>query len=218
MPLYEFQCPDCGTRFEKLVRATTAQGGIACPSCRSTQVERQFSTFATNYSAGRPVRRSRAAEDSVQQAVGLPQRNGAGVSIPANKSNVPDNCDALTPSCVPSLPRSPRGRGNLSVSKMACDRTHRDDRWWRRTSPALRVPDNGGKGSLPRPSVEWRKAKQGQERDGESSVGGATALPDNIPYSVTDPTTAATVSNVAMWWHYRARIRWLRVCTYSENR
>ncbi len=46
MPLYEFQCPDCGTRFEKLVRAT-AQESIACPSCRSAQVERQFSAFAS---------------------------------------------------------------------------------------------------------------------------------------------------------------------------
>lgn len=46
MPLYEFQCPECGTRFEKLVRATT-QEGIVCPSCRSARVERQFSTFAS---------------------------------------------------------------------------------------------------------------------------------------------------------------------------
>ncbi len=47
MPLYEFRCPDCGARFEKLVRTATAQGSIMCPTCRSARVERQFSTFAS---------------------------------------------------------------------------------------------------------------------------------------------------------------------------
>jgi len=47
MPLYEFQCPDCGARYERLVRTATAPESIACPSCRSTRVERQFSTFAS---------------------------------------------------------------------------------------------------------------------------------------------------------------------------
>ncbi len=46
MPLYEFQCPACGTRFEKRVRATTAQERIAYPACRNMQVERQFSPVA----------------------------------------------------------------------------------------------------------------------------------------------------------------------------
>ncbi len=47
MPLFEFHCPDCGARFEKLVRATTDQGSILCPSYRSARVEQQFSTFAS---------------------------------------------------------------------------------------------------------------------------------------------------------------------------
>ena len=46
MPLYKFQCSDCGTRFEKRVRTATAQESIACPACRNTQVERQFSPVA----------------------------------------------------------------------------------------------------------------------------------------------------------------------------
>jgi len=54
----------------------------------------------------------------------------------------------------------------------------------RRRSVSLRVPDNGRKGSPPRPSAEWRKAKQEQERDGEPSADGATTLPDNISYLV----------------------------------
>lgn len=43
MPLFEFACRDCGTRFEMLMRAGTAP---VCPACRSEQVEKQLSVFA----------------------------------------------------------------------------------------------------------------------------------------------------------------------------
>ena len=40
MPIYEFGCSKCGTRFEELVKA----GGTApCPECGATDVERRFS-------------------------------------------------------------------------------------------------------------------------------------------------------------------------------
>lgn len=46
MPIYEYQCRDCGATFEKLRRIKDADSGLECPNCRSTEVERQFSTFS----------------------------------------------------------------------------------------------------------------------------------------------------------------------------
>ena len=44
MPIYEYACQDCGNAFELLVRSDTH---LACPSCQSTQLEKQLSVFAT---------------------------------------------------------------------------------------------------------------------------------------------------------------------------
>src|ERR1022692_4084886 len=33
MPIYEYKCQDCGTKFEKLVRKTSEDAGVECPSC-----------------------------------------------------------------------------------------------------------------------------------------------------------------------------------------
>ncbi len=48
MPIYEYACKDCNTRFETLVR-----NGVqpACPACHSIQLEKQLSVFATSNAA-----------------------------------------------------------------------------------------------------------------------------------------------------------------------
>ncbi len=46
MPLYEYHCRDCGATFEMLRRIKDADSDLECPKCGSTEVERQFSTFA----------------------------------------------------------------------------------------------------------------------------------------------------------------------------
>jgi len=48
MPIYEYKCQDCGTKFEKLVRKTSDQNGVACPSCGQTHLSQEFSTFAAH--------------------------------------------------------------------------------------------------------------------------------------------------------------------------
>ena len=48
MPLFEYRCADCGSRFEFLVRGETAP---VCPACRSEQVEKQLSVFAVGASS-----------------------------------------------------------------------------------------------------------------------------------------------------------------------
>ncbi len=46
MPIYEYACDDCGTKFEKLVRRTADADAIACPSCGEKHLTTQYSTFA----------------------------------------------------------------------------------------------------------------------------------------------------------------------------
>jgi putative FmdB family regulatory protein len=48
MPIYEYLCEDCGTKFEKLMRSTAAPSGVECPSCGESHVERQLSTFSAH--------------------------------------------------------------------------------------------------------------------------------------------------------------------------
>jgi putative FmdB family regulatory protein len=40
MPIYEFECEECGTRFEELVAAA---GSAACPSCGAAGARRLLS-------------------------------------------------------------------------------------------------------------------------------------------------------------------------------
>jgi putative FmdB family regulatory protein len=51
MPLYEYKCEECGTRFERLV--SHAENQIVCVQCQSKRVKKQFSVFATSVSEGK---------------------------------------------------------------------------------------------------------------------------------------------------------------------
>jgi putative FmdB family regulatory protein len=61
MPLFEFQCRDCGHRFETLV-LSTSRSTPACPACSSVDLEKLVSVFGVGSSAagarpaGAPVR------------------------------------------------------------------------------------------------------------------------------------------------------------------
>jgi putative FmdB family regulatory protein len=41
MPIYEFECAECGTRFEELVAAGTE--GVACRNCGAERTQRVYS-------------------------------------------------------------------------------------------------------------------------------------------------------------------------------
>jgi putative FmdB family regulatory protein len=49
MPIFEFTCRGCGQRFETLV---TASRRATCPNCKSGDLEKLFSTFATRGAGG----------------------------------------------------------------------------------------------------------------------------------------------------------------------
>lgn len=51
MPIFEYVCEDCGTKFEKLVRNGVT---VACPKCGQDHLKQQFSTFAAKAESGAP--------------------------------------------------------------------------------------------------------------------------------------------------------------------
>ena len=46
MPIYEYICPNCNGRFQKLVQGFSDPAGLACPRCASTEVQRAVSRVA----------------------------------------------------------------------------------------------------------------------------------------------------------------------------
>jgi putative FmdB family regulatory protein len=52
MPIFEYSCDDCGTKFEQLVRRTSDANAVRCPSCGQDHLTTQYSTFAAHSAAG----------------------------------------------------------------------------------------------------------------------------------------------------------------------
>jgi len=50
MPIFEYVCDDCKTKFEKLVRNGDK---VACPSCGQAHLTTALSTFSAHASAGK---------------------------------------------------------------------------------------------------------------------------------------------------------------------
>ena len=62
MPIYDYECSDCGERFEALV----LRGGPtpSCPSCQSQKLEQQISLFAVDSEGTRQAHLSVARRKS----------------------------------------------------------------------------------------------------------------------------------------------------------
>ena len=50
MPIYEYECRGCRSRFEKIVQGPTVTTP-SCPSCNSIELDRLLSTFAVGTSS-----------------------------------------------------------------------------------------------------------------------------------------------------------------------
>jgi putative FmdB family regulatory protein len=50
MPIYEYQCLECGEKFEKLVRSINSSPGTECPKCGGRKVEKLLSAFGVQTS------------------------------------------------------------------------------------------------------------------------------------------------------------------------
>lgn len=66
MPIYEFDCHDCGSSFDKLVRINR-ESEVTCPTCASHHVKKKLSLFSSQVSGGT---RSSAASASAACAPG----------------------------------------------------------------------------------------------------------------------------------------------------
>jgi putative FmdB family regulatory protein len=51
MPLYDFTCDGCGTKFERLVRRDADLSTVDCPECGGTRVTRDLSLPAAPVSS-----------------------------------------------------------------------------------------------------------------------------------------------------------------------
>ena len=54
MPIYEYVCQDCSTKYDKFVRSLTARVELKCPKCGSAHGEKALSAFSSR-SAGTPA-------------------------------------------------------------------------------------------------------------------------------------------------------------------
>ncbi len=61
MPIYEFECLECGVQFEKLVRKAGATGEVSCPMCESRKIEEKLSAFASVSKGGTSTKSSACA-------------------------------------------------------------------------------------------------------------------------------------------------------------
>ena len=79
MPIFEYQCKECGKRFEALVLAAK-RATPECPKCRSRKVEQQLSVFAVagaGKSGSAGDFSSAAGEDGASGSCGDPRGPGA---------------------------------------------------------------------------------------------------------------------------------------------
>ncbi|HEX4749084.1 MAG TPA: zinc ribbon domain-containing protein [Bryobacteraceae bacterium] len=53
MPIFEYSCGDCGTKFEQLVRRTAEANAVRCPSCGHDHLTTEYSTFAARSGAAK---------------------------------------------------------------------------------------------------------------------------------------------------------------------
>ena len=52
MPIYEYICEECETKFEKLIYRADDEANLECPSCGKNHLRRELSTFAAHTAAG----------------------------------------------------------------------------------------------------------------------------------------------------------------------
>lgn len=71
MPIFEYQCRDCGSKFEQLMQTQSAE--VSCRQCESPRVERLLSAFAVSGNS-----RQTAAAEPGPCACGAPRRGMCG--------------------------------------------------------------------------------------------------------------------------------------------
>jgi len=52
MPVFEYKCSDCSSKFEVLHKSTIKQEDVICPNCNSSNNKKLFSSFSPSVSTG----------------------------------------------------------------------------------------------------------------------------------------------------------------------
>ena len=47
MPIFEYKCSECNTKFEVLHKSSTKQDDVTCPKCNSNKNKKLFSSFSS---------------------------------------------------------------------------------------------------------------------------------------------------------------------------
>lgn len=48
MPIFEYKCSECNTKFEVLHKSATREDEVSCPNCNSFKNKKLFSTFSSS--------------------------------------------------------------------------------------------------------------------------------------------------------------------------
>jgi putative FmdB family regulatory protein len=48
MPVFEYKCSSCNTKFEILHKSSTNQEEVSCPECDSKKINKLFSSFSSS--------------------------------------------------------------------------------------------------------------------------------------------------------------------------
>ena len=67
MPIFEYVCRECNHRFELLVQGSVE---AACPECRATTLDKQFSSFGVGATGGwapRPAEEAPVAAAEIRE-------------------------------------------------------------------------------------------------------------------------------------------------------
>jgi len=79
MPIYEYLCEECGTKFEKLVRRAADAPEVECPSCGQKRLKQEYSTFAAHANGA-----SKGADAPMCPSTGGPCGNPGGCGMNFN--------------------------------------------------------------------------------------------------------------------------------------
>ncbi|MFN7955035.1 MAG: zinc ribbon domain-containing protein [bacterium] len=79
MPIREYQCSSCETRFEQIELSASPPKPV-CPSCGTTSVAKLFSAFAVGSDAGSSARMA-ASESGPCGSCGAAQRGACGMDV-----------------------------------------------------------------------------------------------------------------------------------------
>jgi len=74
MPLYEYKCKECNSKFEVLHKSADKLADVTCPECHSSNNKKLFSTFSASVASGSDVSAGNCASGNCS----IPESNYPG--------------------------------------------------------------------------------------------------------------------------------------------